>query len=56
MTCSICKYWGGDSSEDKAYCKRYPPIMVSIGFTDFPSTYAFEVCGEFKVVEKMVGD
>ena len=53
--CGTCEYWDKPSVIDKEEtneCRRYPPVKLKNGETEFPETYFNDWCGEYKREEK----
>jgi hypothetical protein len=49
--CQSCSFFEIEVKEDLGYCRRYPPILISVGSDDYDCTYPItsrdDWCGEF---------
>jgi hypothetical protein len=49
--CQSCSFFEIEVKEELGYCRRYPPILISVGSDDYDCTYPItsrdDWCGEF---------
>jgi hypothetical protein len=49
--CQSCSFFDIEPKEDLGLCRRYPPVLINMGDSDFDSTFPVAArddwCGEF---------
>ena len=50
-SCQNCSFFLTEPKEDLGFCRRYPPIVISVGEDEYDTTFPVvardEWCGEF---------